>query len=121
MRSGGDQTIDERHCHLCIVLAFKEWLTARGSQAVVMLRDGSAEAQEYVTQLLRNLAQDPDNRSAIAKAGAVPELVKQLECGSEKAMGMAASGLALIALNSDKVRATVSNELVKQVTERSHP
>mgnify|MGYP002841429056 CR=1 FL=1 len=78
-----------------------------------LLGSGSAEAQEHVTQLLRNLAQDPENRSAIAKAGAVPELVSQLEMGSEKAMGMAASGLALIALKSAEHRATVTQELVK--------
>ena len=85
-----------------------------------MLRDGSAEAKEHTTQLLRNLAQDPENRNVIAKAGAVPELVRQLETGSEKTMSMAASGLALIA-SSEKVRATVSNELVKRVRgDRSH-
>ena len=47
------------------------------------------------------------------EAGAVPQLVKQLECGSEKAMGMAAQGLALIALKSAEHRATVTHELVK--------
>ena len=78
-----------------------------------MLKNGSASAQETVTQLLRNLAQDPENRSAIAKAGAVPQLVRQLETGSEKAMGAAASGLALIALKSAEHRATVTQELVK--------
>jgi hypothetical protein len=83
------------------------------NEAVAMLRGGSAEAQEHVAALLRNLAQDPENRSAIAKAGAVPELVRQLEMGSEKAMGMAASGLALIALKSESIRVVVSNELVK--------
>ena len=83
------------------------------NEAVAMLKTGSPMGQEHVTKLLRNLAQDPENRSAIAKAGAVPELVRQLECGSERAMGMAASGLALIALKSDKDRATVTNELVK--------
>ena len=85
------------------------------NEAVAMLKAGSAEAQEHVTQLLRNLAQDPDNRSAIAKAGAVPELVRQLECGSEKAMGMAASGLALIALKSAEHRATVHSRCLVQV------
>ena len=35
-----------------------------------MLKAGSASAQEEVTTLLRSLAQDPENRSAIAKAGA---------------------------------------------------
>ena len=80
---------------------------------VGMLGSGSASAQEHVTQLLRNLAQDPDNRSAIAKAGAVEGLVKQLEQGSVKAMGMAASGLALIALHSPQYRKMVTQELVK--------
>ena len=66
-----------------------------------------------MTELLRNLAQDPENRLAIAKAGAVPELVRQLETGSDNAMGMAAQGLALIALKSAEHRANVTNELVK--------
>ena len=83
------------------------------NELVAMLKNGSPQAQEHVTELLRNLAQDPENRTAIAKAGAVPELVRQLEMGSEKAMGMAASGLALIALKSAEHRATVTNELVK--------
>ena len=86
---------------------------ATANEAVAMLKRGSATAAEHVTQLLRNLAQDPENRSAIAKAGAVPELVRQLECGSEKSMGMAAQGLALIALKSAEHRATVTQELVK--------
>lgn len=86
---------------------------AIANELVAMLRTGSASAQEHITELLRTLAQDPDNRSAIAKAGAVPELVRQLETGSERAMGMAASALALIALKSAEHRATVTNELVK--------
>ena len=40
-------------------------------------------------------------------------LVHQLENGSDKAMGMAASGLALISLKSAEHRATVTQELVK--------
>ena len=86
---------------------------ATATEAVEMLKRGSAAAADHVTQLLRNLAQDPENRSAIAKAGAVPELVAQLERGSEKSMGMAAQGLALIALKSAEHRATVTQELVK--------
>lgn len=87
---------------------------AVANETVAKLKsDASAAAQEYLTTLLRNLAQDPENRAAIAKAGAVPELVKQLEMGSEKAMGMAASGLALLALKSAEHRATVTQELVK--------
>jgi hypothetical protein len=79
---------------------------AIANEAVAMLKKSeSAEAQEHVTSMLKTLAQDPENRSAIAKAGAVPELVRQLECGSERAMGMAASGLALIALKSAEHRA----------------
>ena len=44
--------------------------------------DGAMLAQEKVTELLRDLAQDADNRGAIAKAGAIPELVRQLENGT---------------------------------------
>ena len=76
-------------------------------------RQISPSAAEHVTQLLRNLAHEPENRQAIAKAGAVPELVRQLETGSELAMDSAASGLALLALGSEKIRQTVTQELVK--------
>lgn len=80
---------------------------------VEMLKQGSRDAQERVTQLLLTLAQDPDNRASIAKAGAVPELVGQLQNGSERAMGLAASALGQIALQSESHRATVTTELVK--------
>ena len=73
----------------------------------------SAKAAEHVTQLLGSLAQDDENRGVIAKAGGVPELARQLALGSESAMASAASGLALLALGSDKTRATVTQELVK--------
>ena len=66
-----------------------------------------------MVQLLRNLAHDPQNRDAIAKSGAIPRLVDQLASGSKAAMSMAASALALIALGSEKHRATVTQELVK--------
>ena len=112
--SASEEAKDQAACALqTLVLQNAPNQLAIVNEAVAMLKTGSAIAQEHVTQLLRNLAQDPENRSAIAKAGAVPELVRQLECGSEKAMGMAASGLALIALKSEKDRATVTNELVK--------
>ena len=81
-----------------------------------MLRSGSAteRAQEVVTELLRDLANDTtDNCSALARAGAVPELVKQLECGSPNSMGMAAQGLALIALKLTEQRTAITQELVK--------
>ena len=75
-----------------------------------MLKSGSTGAQEHVTKLLRDLAQDPENRAAIAKAGAVPELARQLECGSEKAIRHGRQALALIALKSEKDCATVTHE-----------
>ena len=87
--------------------------TAISTEAVAMLKSGTVTAQEHVTQLVRNLAKDPENRGPIAKAGAVPELVRQLESGSKKAMSLAASGLALIALKSAEHRANVTQELVK--------
>ena len=80
---------------------------------VAMLSKGSAIAREYVTELLKDLMYDPNTRSAIIKAGAVNELVTQLEHGSEKAMRMAASALALIAKRSSEHRVTVTRELVK--------
>ena len=83
------------------------------TEAVEMLKSGMVVAQEYATELIRNLAQDPENRGAIAKAGAIPELTRQIEIGSPKAMGLAANGLALIALKSAEHRATVTQELVK--------
>ena len=79
---------------------------------VDLLQRGSSSGQEHAALLLRNLAEDPENRYSIAKAGAVPCLVKQLENGTPKAMEMAAKCLALIALKSAQHRASVTNELV---------
>ena len=86
---------------------------AVANEAVAMLKNGSGMAQEHITMLLRNLAEDPENRGAIAKAGAVPELVRQLEEGSVNAISMAAEGLGLIALKSARDRAMVTEELVR--------
>ena len=80
---------------------------------VSVFASGSADAQEHVTKLLRNLAQDPENRFSITKAGAVPKLVQQLEHGTEKSMPMAHQALILIATGSANHRATVTQELVK--------
>ena len=80
---------------------------------VEMLSQGSTMAQEHVTQVIRNLAEEPENRGAIAKAGAVPQLVRQLESGSEKATVEAAAGLRLVALTSAKANSNVTQELVK--------
>ena len=88
--NGPGEAMDEVQCALQTLVkgSVQNQLTVV-TEAVAMLRNGSSQAQEHVTELLRNLSLDPDNRSAIAKAGAVPELVKQLECGSDKAMGLA--------------------------------
>ena len=80
---------------------------------VRMIKEGSLLAQEHVTTLFHGLARDPDNRGAIAKAGAVPELVRQLEGGTEKSMEMAASGLMLVAMKSQDIEASITQELVK--------
>ena len=64
---------------------------------VALLGSGTAEAQEQVTQMLIKFAQHPDNRTAIAEAGAVQRLIVQLRGGGEtslKAQELAASVLA---------------------------
>lgn len=58
---------------------------------------GSAEAQEHVAKLLLTLATDAENRAAIAKAGAIPQLVVQLRGAgnsSAKAQKLAAAVLS---------------------------
>ena len=81
---------------------------------VEMLKAGSGKAADHVVPLIRNLAEDsPENRTAVAKAGVVPELAQQLEAGSEIAMSTAASGLAIIATKSPEYRNNVTQELVK--------
>ena len=111
---GSDEAIEQAAAALMNLVIFNVKNQLAIAQCLVeMLKTGSLLAQEHVTRQFEALAQDPDNRGAIAKAGAVPELVRQLEGGTEKAMGMAASGLALIALKSAEHRATVTQELVK--------
>ena len=62
-----------------------------------MLGTGNAEAQEHVTMLMLSLMVDPDNRLAIAKAGAVKRLVKQLkQMISLKAEELAAAALSYL-------------------------
>ena len=85
---------------------------AVSDQLVAMLANGSSGAQEKTTQLLRQLLADSDNRGAIAKAGAIPQLVRQLKEGSEKAQSMAAAALSQIALKSAEYRVQVTQQLV---------
>ena len=64
---------------------------------VALLGTGNAEAQEHVTMLMLSLMVDPDNRLAIAKAGAVQRLVKQLkQMISLKAQELAAAALSYL-------------------------
>ena len=64
---------------------------------VALLGTGNAEAQEHVTMLMLSLMVDPDNRLAIAKAGAVKRLVKQLkQMISLKAEELAAAALSYL-------------------------
>ena len=83
---------------------------------VEILESGTMSGKEHVTLLMKTLAEDaengPENRQTLAKAGAVPKLVFQLESGSAKAMKMAAGALILIALES-RYTSVVTSELVK--------
>ena len=70
------------------------------------------EAQEHATRLLGDLATNPAIRGAIAAAGAIPQLVRQLRDGSTGAQEMAAAALSQIALQSTETRVGVIQELV---------
>ena len=48
---------------------------------VALLGSGTAESQEHVTSMLLGLSEKPDNRRAIAHAGAVQRLIVQLRGG----------------------------------------
>ena len=80
---------------------------------VRMLTAGTAEAQEQVTELVRDLCLDletaatisfNENRSAIARAGGIPQLVRQLKSGTERAQSLGAEALSLLALRSGDLR-----------------
>ena len=77
-----------------------------------MLDTGSVGAQAQVTQLVRDLSLDPENRGAIAKAGAIPQLVRQLQDGSDDTQSKAATALSQIALQSSMHRVQVTQTLV---------
>jgi hypothetical protein len=55
---------------------------------VALLGSGDDEASEHVTELLLQLCVDANNRSAIAKAGAIQKLVLQLKSKSTRAQGV---------------------------------
>jgi hypothetical protein len=88
---------------------------------VRVLSMGSAEAQEQVTELVRDLCLDlespatvsfNENRSAVARAGGIPQLVKQLKGGTDRAQTFGAEALSLIALRSSDLRVQVTQQLV---------
>ena len=57
-------------------------------------------AREHVTRLIFKLSLDPENRIALSKAGAIPQLAYQLRDGTPAAMSAAASALAQLSLKS---------------------
>ena len=88
---------------------------------VRVLSSGSAQAQEPVTELIRDLCVNKDtdetasfneNRSAIARAGGIPQLVRQLKAGTGRAQSLAAEALSLIAMRSGELRVQVTQQLV---------
>ena len=98
---------------LALVVSNSVNQSAVARELVAMLSgSSSAEAQEHVTTVIRNLVLDPENRASIASAGAVPLLARQLRDGKEKSQAMAASALSSIALKSSTLRISVTSELV---------
>ena len=81
--------------------------------AMLSRENSSSEAQEHVTQLLHNLSLDPENRSALSKWGAIPELARELRDGTPSAQTNAASALSQIALKSPQHRVQVTAQLIK--------
>ena len=71
------------------------------------------EVQECVISLIHNLCLDSDMREPIAKAGGIPELVRQLEGGDSSTQSHAAKALSQIALKSANLRVQVTKELVQ--------
>ena len=108
---GSEVTIEQAALQTLVVHNVPNQL-AVANEAVAMLKGGSTGAQEHVTKRSASSRRRPTT-AGDRQGGAVPELVRQLECGSEKAMGLAAQALALIALKSAEHRATVTHELVK--------
>ena len=72
----------------------------------------STGAQEHVTQLLYHLALDPENRGALSKWGAIPQLATQLKEGTPSSQHNAAAGLSQIALKSPQHRVQVTAQLI---------
>ena len=72
---------------------------------VALLGSGSAEGQEHVTRMLIKFAEAPDNRAAIAEAGAIERLIIQItdsDNTSLKVQELAAVVLATLSGDSDE-------------------
>ena len=73
-------------------------------------RQCSVSAKEHVTRLVRDLSLDSESRGALAKAGAIPELARQLRDGTPTGQSLAGAALSHIALRSPEVRVQASAE-----------
>jgi hypothetical protein len=73
-----------------------------------VMRTTTTAASEDVTRLIAKLAETPENRDALAKAGCIPQLATQLRDGSSAAQTAAASALSQIALKSAQHRVQVT-------------
>ena len=80
---------------------------------VLSNQSSTSAAQEVVTQLLYNLSLDPENRGALSKWGAIPQLAKQLRSGTSSGQVNAALGLSQIALKSPQHRVQVTAQLIQ--------
>ena len=83
-------------------------------ELVAMLKNPkSNKAKQHVTHVLRDLSLDPDNRGALSKAGAIPELARQLrDSPTETGQAYAATALSQISLKSPEHRVQVTQQLV---------
>ena len=70
-------------------------------------------AREHVTRLIFKLSLDPENRIALSKAGAIPQLAYQLRDGTPAAMSAAASALAQLSLKSPQYRVQATAHPIK--------
>ena len=67
-------------------------------------------AKEHVTRLIRDLSLDSESRGALAKAGAIPELARQLRDGTSVGQSLAGVALSHIALRSPEIRVQARTE-----------
>jgi len=78
----------------------------------VLEDDEHAAELEQAARLADELALNPSARDVMAEVGAIPQLVKQVEMGTDTASGHAANALSLIALACTEYRSQVTNELI---------